>query len=98
MRVFFNADALTEAEQAARWYLDNGGAAPSLAFAQELQRIAGLAASQPGLGSPGPHGTTRLYFRRFPYTLIFRILDGATVPILAVAHQSRRPGYWARRR
>jgi len=35
---------------------------------------------------------------RFPYVLVFRRLDGAVVMIVAVAHTSRRPGYWRRRK
>ncbi|MDP2817926.1 MAG: type II toxin-antitoxin system RelE/ParE family toxin [Polaromonas sp.] len=97
MQVSFNSEALAEAEEAAHWYRENGGVAPSLAFTQELKRVANLAAQQPGMGSPGLRGTTRLHFKRFPYTLFFRI-DGEFVRVLAIAHQSRRPGYWAERR
>ncbi len=35
--------------------------------------------------------------RRFPYTLFNRILDADNVVIAAVAHDSRRPGYWLKR-
>ncbi|MBI5160601.1 MAG: type II toxin-antitoxin system RelE/ParE family toxin [Micrococcales bacterium] len=34
---------------------------------------------------------------RFPFTMPYRIKDGDIV-ILALAHTSRRPGYWSRRR
>jgi hypothetical protein len=34
--------------------------------------------------------------RRFPFSLIYRV-DRDTIAILAVAHHSRRPGYWRRR-
>lgn len=97
MRVSFNPEALAEADEATRWYRDNGGSLPSRAFAQELRRIAQLAAERPGVGNAGSHGTVRLYFKRFPYTLVFRIQD-ASVRVIAVAHQSRRPGYWDGRR
>ena len=97
MRVSFNSEALAEAEEATRWYRENGGAAPSRTFAHELKRIIGLAAQQPGIGSPGLNGTSRLYLKRFPYTLVFRI-EGDMVRVIAVAHQSRRPGYWGGRR
>ena len=66
MKVSFNAEALAEAEEAARWYLDNGGVAPSRAFVLELQRVVSLAAQQPGIASPGARGTLRLYLKRFP--------------------------------
>lgn len=97
MRISFNSEALAEAEEATRWYRDNGGTSPSRAFADELRRVVELAAEQPGIGAPGQHGTARLYFKRFPYTLIFRI-QGSSLRVIAVAHQSRRPGYWVERR
>ena len=97
MRVSFNPEALAEAEQATRWYRDNGGSSPSRAFTQELRRVVLLASEQPGIGNAGLHGTVRLYFKRFPYTLVFRI-QGESVRVIAIAHQSRRPGYWVERR
>lgn len=96
MRVKFNPEALAEVEEATRWYLENGGASPSRAFAQELRRVVSLAAEQPEIGSPGLDGTVRLYLKRFPYTLVFRIQD-KSVRVIAVAHQSRRPRYWVGR-
>jgi len=36
MRISFNPEALAEAEEATRWYRDNGGTSPSSAFTQEL--------------------------------------------------------------
>lgn len=97
MRISFNPEALAETEEVTRWYRDNGGASPSRAFAQELRRVVELAAGQPGIGVAGQQGTVRLYFKRFPYTLVFRIQD-SSVRVIAVAHQSRRPGYWVGRR
>ena len=97
MHVSFNAEALAEAEEATHWYRDNGGSSPSRAFTQELRRVVRLAAEQPGVGNAGLHGTVRLYFKRFPYTLVFRI-QGESVRVIAIAHQSRRPGYWVGRR
>ena len=97
MRISFNEEALAEAEEAIRWYGINGGITPSRAFNQELQRVSKLAAEQPGIGTSGQHGTAHLYFKRFPYTLVFRIQE-SSVRVIAVAHQSRRPGYWSGRR
>ena len=34
---------------------------------------------------------------RFPFTLVYEV-KGEEIVILALAHTSRRPGYWARRR
>ncbi|MGH9883881.1 MAG: type II toxin-antitoxin system RelE/ParE family toxin [bacterium] len=38
----------------------------------------------------------RRVLRRFPYSLFFSLNDNMVV-ILAVAHHSRRPGYWVHR-
>jgi len=38
----------------------------------------------------------RLHFRRFPFTVYYRN-DLHEIYILAVAHTSRRPGYWKSR-
>jgi len=97
MHVSFNSEALAEAEEATHWYRDNGGSSASRAFTQELRRVVRLAAEQPGVGNAGLHGTVRLYFKRFPYTLVFRI-QSASVRVIAIAHQSRLPGYWVGRR
>ena len=97
MRVSFNPEALAEAEEATHWYRDNGGSSPSRVFAQELRRVVNLAAEQSGIGSSGSLGTVRLFLKRFPYTLVFRI-QGESIRVIAIAHQSRRPGYWAGRR
>ena len=35
----------------------------------------------------------RIRLRRFPFTVLFRELEG-TVQVLAVAHHHRRPSYW----
>lgn len=34
---------------------------------------------------------------RFPYSVIYEILPDAIL-VVAIAHQSRRPGYWRQRR
>jgi hypothetical protein len=34
---------------------------------------------------------------RFPFTLVYQI-NANEIVVLALAHMSRRPGYWSRRR
>ncbi|MCL4678152.1 MAG: type II toxin-antitoxin system RelE/ParE family toxin [Alphaproteobacteria bacterium] len=43
----------------------------------------------------GPYRWVRV--RRFPYLLVFRRRTSNQIMIVAVAHTSRRPGYWRRR-
>jgi hypothetical protein len=45
----------------------------------------------------GRRGEHRYVFPRYPFTLLYRI--GANeIFVTAVAHQSRRPGYWHQRK
>ena len=41
-------------------------------------------------------GIRRVHLMRFPFTVIYREVEGA-VQVLAVAHKRRRPHYWASR-
>ncbi len=43
-----------------------------------------------------PKGIRRRVLRKFPYSLYYSIKPDLIL-ILAVAHQSRRPGYWVNR-
>lgn len=44
----------------------------------------------------GPFRQIRI--KGFPYALFFSLLDVETVGVIAIAHTSRRPGYWRQRR
>jgi toxin ParE1/3/4 len=39
----------------------------------------------------------RALLRRFPFSIVFRMLGEEVIEVLAVAHTSRRPGYWRAR-
>jgi toxin ParE1/3/4 len=43
-------------------------------------------------------GYRQIRVSRFPYTLISRRRNDRLIVIVAVAHTSRRPGYWRRRK
>jgi toxin ParE1/3/4 len=61
-----------------------------------IEHTVSLLLEHPGLGSPTVHGKRRVLMRRFPFALIYAVVDDE-VRILAVAHASRRPGYWSER-
>jgi hypothetical protein len=61
-----------------------------------------LAATRPDEAVPqrwaaGPHSTSRFLLRKFPFTLIYRERPSGVIQIVAVAHTSRKPGYWKHR-
>ena len=42
------------------------------------------------------YGTQKFVVRKFPYNIAFR-QNGGRLEIIDLAHQRRRPGYWAAR-
>ncbi len=58
-----------------------------------VQRALCLLEFMPRLGRPGYPGVRTWPLKHFPYTLAYRV-KGGVITVMAVAHQSREPGYW----
>jgi toxin ParE1/3/4 len=94
-QVEFHEEANTEYDAAFDWYLERSSNA-ALDFDAEVNRALADIASAPHRWAAGPHSTRRYLLRRFPYILIYRERE-RDVQIVAVAHTSRKPGYWKKR-
>lgn len=70
-------------------------AAPGLGhdFIAAVEGAVARIAAFPEHGSPHLMGTRRLVLRRFPFSVVCH-LEPEAVLVVAVAHHSRRPGYW----
>ena len=88
-------DAEAELREAFLWYFDKSPLAAD-AFGTEVDNaIDGL--EETATDWPrDEHGVHFYHLKHFPYTLRYEIA-GDAVTVLAVAHQRRAPGYWARR-
>lgn len=64
----------------------------------EIDAALDLIARFPDVGAPWKHRADRRVFvlSRFPFTLPYQ-LTREEIVVLALAHTSRRPGYWSRR-
>lgn len=84
-----------EADDAFDRYLGQSRDA-ALEFDDELSDAYRRVAIHPLICPPYLHGTRRVILNRYPFSVVFRerLHD---IQIVAVAHASRRPGYWARR-
>lgn len=67
-----------------------------LDFIEEVERTTSRLTAFPDHGSPHLAGTRRLVLRRFPFDVVY-LAEPQTIAIVAVAHQSRSPGYWRNR-
>ena len=86
-------EAERELIDGALFYARESNAELGLAFIAEFERSLGVLCSYPRLG-PVWRGTARRFpLRRFPYTIIYQVKP-EEVRVIALAHQSRRPGYW----
>lgn len=95
-RVIFHRLAAAEYLAARRRYaVDSAWAADRCR--DEIERAVLRISSNAEHCSPGTHGSRWTRVRRFSYVVQFFILDDSTVQVVAVAHTSRRLGYWRRR-
>jgi len=100
-RLRVDSAAEEELRAAVAWY-DNRRPGLGARFFAEVSRIVDVIRRQPGVGGAVPrvraqHSARRVPLRRFPYFVIYRERD-AEIQIVAVAHTSRKPGYWRHRR
>jgi plasmid stabilization system protein ParE len=94
---WLHPEAQKDLREAAEFYREQAGVSLSQSFLAEFERSVGLLLQHPGLGAMWRDGKRRLVTRRFPFSVIYAVA-GDQVRILAVAHHSRRPGYWRGRK
>ncbi|MEP6912715.1 MAG: type II toxin-antitoxin system RelE/ParE family toxin [bacterium] len=95
MNVRFLAPAQQEVDEAVAWY-GKQGKDISRGFLDDLDRAVRLAKTYPSLATEIEPEIRRLLFIRYPYSLVYGI-DEEMIVIVAVAHQQRKPRYWADR-
>lgn len=91
-----SSEAEWELTEGALFYAREGGADLGLAFISEFESALALLTEHPLLGAPW-RNRRRLPMRRFPYSVIY-YTQGDELRVIALAHHSRRPEYWARRK
>jgi toxin ParE1/3/4 len=98
MNYSLHPEALGDLREGASFYLEQAGTSLSQSFFGEFEQSITRLLQHPGLGSPWRgRGRRRYVMKHFPYSLVYTV-SGDEIRILAVAHHSRRPGYWAGRR
>ena len=98
MIVQFLPAARQDLVDAAQWYLEDGGPAVAEQLGSAVERAVQLLAQMPQIGTAYNSGPLRTWPpKRYPYTVVYRV-QGDVLTVMAVAHQSREPGYWVGRR
>lgn len=94
--ILIHPAALTEATEAKGFYLARD-VEVALVFEGLLSDALERIEQAPERWPPYLHDTRRYILPRYPYAIIYEVLS-EHVRVLAIAHQRRRPGYWARRK
>ncbi|HEX2643572.1 MAG TPA: type II toxin-antitoxin system RelE/ParE family toxin [Thermoanaerobaculia bacterium] len=93
--LLFHSQAALEVEEALAWYREQSPTAEER-FLADFQHAVEQVASAPRRWPRFRASTRRYVFRRFPYSLIYK-MSGSTIRVLAVAHDRRRASYWTSR-
>jgi hypothetical protein len=98
VKVRFRREAAAEVRHARDWYAvrdtELGGRLVAAVDAA-VERVAARPLSFPIVALVPT--ARRAQLRSFPFLLVFRVLPGDVIEVLALAHMRRRPNYWKRR-
>ena len=97
MNYFLSSEAEAELAEAIAFYAGQASKSVAIAFLAEFTRAARLVAANPGLGARTSRDRRLFPLHRFPYSLVYRAVEEG-IRIGAIAHHSRRPGYWRARK
>jgi plasmid stabilization system protein ParE len=89
--------ALAELHDAAAFYTASANVELGSAFLAEFERATTDIFANPKLGAVFRQNKRRYVLRRFPYSIFYQVAVDE-IRVIAVAHQRRRPAYWARRK
>jgi len=89
-------EAEAELAEAVSFYARNVSVNVALNFLARFEEKAQLLTEFPGIGTPATKGRQLLPIGRYPYSILYRVHDGA-VRIGAIAAHARRPLYWHKR-
>lgn len=93
MRLIVLPAASREFDAALEWSKVTFGASTAVRLQRRFEQAGRILMREPALGAPASKQTRKLPLGKFPYTLVYRV-QGEVITVIAVAHQSRMPGYW----
>ncbi|MCP5050097.1 MAG: type II toxin-antitoxin system RelE/ParE family toxin [bacterium] len=96
MNYLFHPEAKKELKRAVKYYNKCGGGLGYI-FLDEIQDTIQRIIQFPNSWSKLSEYTRRCLTRRFPYGIIYQIVDHENILIIAVMHMSRKPDYWKNR-
>lgn len=96
MKLTLHPAAEQDIQAAASFYERTGTPLVAARFVAEFKRLATLLIEHPEIGYPRSSGRRAFSMSVFPYTVLYRA-SADEIKILVVKHDSKRPGFGARR-
>lgn len=93
MILTFHPDAVIEQNEAVDWY-NSISSNVATTFEQELLHVYAQIHKWPRAASFIIRPNRFRPVKRFPYKVVYEVLDDDHILIVAIAHTSRAPGYW----
>ncbi|MBC5794978.1 MAG: type II toxin-antitoxin system RelE/ParE family toxin [Sphaerospermopsis sp.] len=69
-----------------------------LEYLEAVEQVVNCLMYYPEIGAKVRGSIRRLVIPKFPYALLYRVLEEEKIRILAVAHHKRKPFYWSKRK
>ncbi len=93
MRVRLVSKVYSDIESAMDYYVQEAGSQIAREFYDEFRRCRQIIAAYPRSYPVVREGIRRINFRRFPYHILYQIVDQGYVKILVVKHDHRDPDF-----
>lgn len=95
MKYKFHPEAELELAEAATFY-EAGLPGLGADFSDEVERVINVLLEHPELGTRTDDNLRHFILRRFPFSVVYAAA-GQLLYVVAIAHGSRKPGYWSER-
>ncbi|QLE57895.1 type II toxin-antitoxin system RelE/ParE family toxin [Nostoc sp. TCL26-01] len=92
-RIVFHPLAEQELVDAANYYEEQNQGL-GLEYLAEVEGAVNLLMRYPSAGVVVRGAVRQLILPKFPYLLLYRVVDDDLIRILAIAHHKRKPVYW----
>jgi toxin ParE1/3/4 len=96
MLLLLHPAARLELDAALAWSKATFGDRTAAKLRRRFDQASQLLMREPALGTAQSGRVRKFPLRQFPYTLVYRV-QSEVITVIAVAHQSREPGYWRMR-
>lgn len=93
MQIVVHPAARNELDAALEWSREVFGDRTAARLRRRFDQLGLMLMRQPTIGTPSTGQARKLQLGKFPYSLVYRV-QGQVITVIAVAHQSRKPGYW----